>query len=146
MNAYAISALTLSAALTAGCASTTPTLAELKPTPPERVFIKERQPDAATVTILRTREFGGSAVDIRVFANGQIAAHLGWSEWVSFPVPPGEVILEVRHPGPAIFGLTGDSAVVNATPNGKYFLRVSYDVNGPRLLRTTEASVAGTIR
>lgn len=129
-------------ALTSGCASTFPAVADLKPTPADRVFTKEARSGEAIVTLLRTKEFLASGVNFRVLSNGQQVAAIGWAEWLSFPVPIGEVILEIRHPLP-ILGVSGDAVAFAAMPNGRYYFRVISGVDGPRLLRTTESSANG---
>ena len=83
----------------------------------------------------------GSAVDLRIFANGTKVAHLAWAERVTFPVAPGEVIVEVQHPTPSL--IASDSAVINAVAKQHYYYRVTFSVDGPRLVRTTEASAKG---
>lgn len=120
--------------------SSTPRQAELTPAAQARVFLlQDKLPGSASVTLLRDKAFWGAGVNYRVLVDGAIAADLGWGEWVSFQLQPGERLIELRHPSPTM-GAVGDSATLNAQPNGHYFYRINSELGQMRLLRTTEAS------
>lgn len=134
----------LSAALIAvlsGCATTVPTTAELKPTPLERITAnKAKEPDSATLTILRDKGFVGSAIDWRILVDGTPTAQIAWGEFAVLYVKPGERIIEVRHPSPTI-GMVGDSTTLRAEPGAVYFYRINADVGMVKLLRTTSEAL-----
>ena len=131
----------LAAVVLAGCASTVPTTAELKPTPDARLFDnKTAQADSAKLTILRDRGFAGSAIDWRVLIDGKLSAQIAWGEFAVLYIPPGERVIEVRHPSPTI-GVIGDSSTLRAERSGAYFYRINADVGIVKLLRTTSEAI-----
>lgn len=136
-----LAAAALVAAMLCGCATTVPTTADLKPTPQERITAsRTKEPDSATLTILRDKGFVGSAIDWRVLIDGMPAAQIAWGEFAVLYVKPGERIIEVRHPSPTI-GMVGDSTTLRAEPGAAYFYRINADVGVVKLLRTTSDAI-----
>lgn len=132
------------AALFAGCATTLPAISDLKPIPEDRRFAGRAPVEGgATLTVLRDKSFAGSAVDYRIFVDGQLSAQLAWGEFVLLHIASGERVIEVRHPS-ALLGAIGDSATLRAEAAGKYFYRINSDLGQIRLLRTTEESVTSS--
>lgn len=133
--------IALFSTMAAGCATTIPTMAELQPTPAERVFANQTRVEGnAELNILRDKAFSGSAIDYRLFVDGRLSAQLAMGEFVILSIPAGERVIEVRHPS-SVIGAVGDSATLRAEPNAQYYYRVNSDFGQIRLLRTTADSV-----
>jgi hypothetical protein len=137
-------ALILASVVLAGCATTLPTIAELKPVAADRRFANPTLGDSGvSLTVLRDKSFAGSAVDYRLFIDGKLSAQLAWGEFVTLPIALGERVIEVSHPS-ALVGAIGDSATLRAESGGRYFYRINSDLGQIRLLRTIEESTKST--
>lgn len=129
-----------------GCATTVPTTADLIPTPPDRITAnKAKQPDSATITILRDKAFVASAIDWRILVDGALSAQVAWGEFAVLYLKPGERVIEVRHPSPTI-GMIGDSTTLRAEPGAAYFYRINADVGMVKLLRTTSEAIGASAK
>lgn len=135
----AVLAVLLSASV-AAC-STVPTIDTSKQIASDRqLALQAPVPDGASVIVLRDRSFVGSMVNYRLLVDGKVAAELGTGEYVTLHVPPGERLLEVRHPS-TLIGAIGDSNTLRAESGTRYYYRVNSDIGQVRLLRTTEDSI-----
>lgn len=124
-----------------GCATTIPTLSDSKKIPAEKYFAHQNpQQGSASLTVLRDRAFAGSAVDYRLLIDGTLSAQISAGEFATLYIPTGERVIEIRHPS-AFIGTAGDSAILRAEENMKYYYRINSDLGQMRLLRTTEASI-----
>ena len=129
-------------AVVGGCATVVPTLSDSKPIPKAQVFANAAQaPGAGTVTVLRDRALSGSALRYRLLIDGKLSAKIAIGEFVTFYLPPGEHLVELRNPIPR-GGPFGDSLILQVTPGAEYFFRVVSDAEQMRLLRTTKDSVS----
>ncbi|HEX5461054.1 MAG TPA: hypothetical protein VFX20_13905 [Steroidobacteraceae bacterium] len=118
------------------CAATNPTIQDEQP------VAKQYLPPtgAALVTVMRDRGFVGGGISLHLLLNGKLAAKLRIGQSVTVGVAPGDNLLEVRTPIPALQG-AGDSVSIHANAGGRYYFRLS---TGPiKLLQITEATALG---
>lgn len=133
--------LIIAAVAVVGCATTVPTMSELQPIPENRIFANQLRADGnAELSIFRDKSFSGSAIDYRIFIDGELSAQLAWGEFVFLSLPAGEHVIEVRHPS-TLIGAIGDSTTLRAESNAQYYYRVNSDAGQIRLLRTTVESI-----
>lgn len=127
-----------------GCATSVPTMSELRLVPAARTFAaaQSRSPGAATITVMRDKAFAGGAVDYQLLLDGELIARIGRGEYVVALAEPGERVLEVRHPAET-WGTPGDSQSWRLEPAGDYYFRINSDVGLMRLVRTTRSSALG---
>ena len=129
------------AVLASGCANITPRMQSLPPSPSDRVAaFRVPTEGAAEVHVMRPSSFAGVAINYQLSLDGQLAAAIGSGERVTLYVPPGEHLLELRHPS-QILGATGDSASFTAVREGRYYFVINSDIGSMRLLRTTAGAV-----
>jgi len=81
-----------------GCATSAVNIDIAKEVPDERLFIKNTEGNA-TITIIRDSGLLGSACNINVFINDELAATLDVSEKATFNVKEGEIYLGAQFSG-----------------------------------------------
>lgn len=129
------------ALLASGCANVTPRMQSLPQSPSDRLgAFRSPTEGSAEVHVMRPMTFVGIAINHQLSLDGQLVAAIGSGERVTLYVPPGEHLLELRHPS-QILGATGDSASFTATSGGRYFFVINSDLGSMRLLRTTAGAV-----
>jgi hypothetical protein len=136
-----VATIVLAGSSLAGCATTTPTIAQSKSVPSDRV-LAFNSPDSGNVrlTIVRDKAFAGSAVAYQILIDGTVSAKLRAGEMATFYVGTGDRILEVRHPS-SIVGAIGDSETIHAEAGNSYYFRINSDLGQIRLVRTTAESM-----
>lgn len=133
--------IAVAGSLLGGCATTTPTIAESKAAPPDRI-LAFASPEAGDVRLIIVRDnaFAGGAVAYQVVIDGTVSAKLRAGETATFHVRAGDRILEVRHPSSTL-GAIGDSETVHTEAGSSYYFRINSDLGQIRLLRTTPESM-----
>ena len=81
-----------------GCATSAVNIDIAKEVPDERLFVKNTEGNA-TITIIRDSGLLGSACNINVFINDELAATLDVSEKATFNVKAGEIYLGAQFSG-----------------------------------------------
>jgi len=81
-----------------GCATSAVNIDIAKEVPDERLFVKNTDGNA-TITIIRDSGLLGSACNINVFINDELAATLDVSEKATFNVKAGEIYLGAQFSG-----------------------------------------------
>lgn len=140
MKTYSVSCwlfLGLTGLILAGCATTPPSLADIKPVPKERLFNFQEKTDKTTAILTVTRDTGflGGGCFYAFSINNKLAARLNPSESTRFYVEPGELIMRTsRDPqGKGLCALGQDDwtqreTVMHAGENKAF--RMTIDQNG----------------
>jgi hypothetical protein len=90
-----------------GCATSEVSVETAKQVPDDRFFIKNNIDGNAVITIIRDSGFLGSACNINVFIDEELAATLDVSEKATFNVNAGEIFLGLQ--------LTGNGLCINSS-------------------------------
>ncbi|MCU7998096.1 MULTISPECIES: hypothetical protein [unclassified Shewanella] len=107
-----------------GCATSAVNIDIAKEVPEERLFVKNTDGNA-TITIIRDSGLLGSACNINVFINEDLAATLGTSEKAVFKVKAGDLYLGAQFSGN---GLCVNSSIRNLETSIKQGQHKTYRV------------------
>lgn len=89
--------LIIASVVLAGCATTPPSLSEIRPAPKERLLAFQNKTEATSSKLVVTRDTGlvGGMCFYTLSINNVLAARLDTSETASFYLEPGELLLRV---------------------------------------------------
>ncbi|MGI2095497.1 hypothetical protein [Shewanella glacialipiscicola] len=117
--------LSLMLFMLAGCATSAVQINAAKQVPEDRLFIKDNTDGNAVITIIRDSGLLGSACNINVFINDELAATLDVSEKATFNVKAGEIYLGAQFSGN---GLCINSSIRNLETSIKQAQHKTYRV------------------
>ena len=136
INSYWLS-LGLAGLILTGCATTPPSLANIKPVPKERLYDFQTKTDKTTATLTVTRDSGflGGGCFYAFSINSKLAARLNPAESTRFYVEPGELLIRTsRDPqGKGLCAIGQDDwtqreTIIHAGENKTF--RMTIDQNG----------------